>query len=364
MAFPQLPFCALRTRRIGRASSSLDLALLSSQSGIDLVRPASSVFSLPITSSNLTASDLKQAFSTLGVASLTSEAVASEVKQLSSCIPISLISGQASLNIVVPDLDADLAIYKDKYNAAGSTFATGEQAALSTFIATLKTAGIWSKIGFLWVCPASPSNIASGAIYLKPYASTNAMTLNNFVLGDFSINGLIGNGSTKYADTNILSSDLFNTTNMGLGVCSHTSGSVFQFEVGAYGTPAGFAYIALLTKFSDNNTYWISGNDTGAVITDNTTNGQGLYFGNLSGTTATIYKDKTTLVSGSSTGTKNPINVNLYAWGGNFNGTLNYPSNRRLSLIIATNKTALSTTERDSLYDAYSDYCSSIGRTL
>lgn len=112
-------------------------------------------------------------------------------------------------------LDVDAAAYIAAVSSAGGTIAAPQQQAFSTFVATLKTASIWSKL--LDVGTFSGGTLASAAVKLKS-ANGLSCVLNNFVLGDLTSKGLKSTTTTKYANTRVPVSALPGTGFCGLGV--------------------------------------------------------------------------------------------------------------------------------------------------
>lgn len=95
--------------------------------------------------------------------------------------------------------DADAEAYIAAVEAAdGDRLEYGVRQAISQFVAGCKTDGIWSAIKA--ACVLCGARTLSGA--LTPLVGSGP-TNNNFVSGDYSRTlGLLGNGSTKYLNTN------------------------------------------------------------------------------------------------------------------------------------------------------------------
>lgn len=99
----------------------------------------------------------------------------------------------------VRQLDLDAARYLAAVEAAdGARLEPAVRAAVNTFVVGCKADGIWTPIKAS--CILAGARTLSGA--LVPLAGA-APTNNNFVSGDYSRSlGLVGNGSTKYLDSN------------------------------------------------------------------------------------------------------------------------------------------------------------------
>jgi len=97
------------------------------------------------------------------------------------------------------NLDPDAAVYIDRVETAdGQSLEEGVKLAYSTFVAGCKDDGIWDAIKAS--CILAGARTLNGA--LVPLVGT-APTSYNFVAGDYDREtGLIGDGSTKYLDSN------------------------------------------------------------------------------------------------------------------------------------------------------------------
>jgi hypothetical protein len=94
--------------------------------------------------------------------------------------------------------DADAANYFARIVAAGSTITDTNKAAVNAFVTGCKADGIWSAIKASCLL-AGPDTLAGALVPLVGPAPTNF----NFVTGDYNrVTGLVGDGSTKYLDSN------------------------------------------------------------------------------------------------------------------------------------------------------------------
>jgi hypothetical protein len=104
--------------------------------------------------------------------------------------------------LLVDDPDA-LAYLAAVETADGQTLESGVRLAVNTFVKSCKSDGIWPAIKAS--CILSGARTLAGA--LVPLVGT-APTNNNFVSGDYNRKtGLVGNGSSKYLNSNRLDSD-------------------------------------------------------------------------------------------------------------------------------------------------------------
>jgi hypothetical protein len=108
-----------------------------------------------------------------------------------------LIFAKDQVRTVVSDVDATL--YIQAVEAAdGQRLESGVATAINAFVLGCKADGIWSAIKAS--CILAGARTLTGA--LVPLAGT-APTNNNFVSGDYNREtGLVGDGSTKYLDSN------------------------------------------------------------------------------------------------------------------------------------------------------------------
>ena len=96
-------------------------------------------------------------------------------------------------------LDPDAAVYIDRVEAVdGQSLEEGVKLAYSTFVSGCKTDGIWDAIKASCIL-AGARTLAGALVPLVGAAPTNY----NFVSGDYDREtGLVGDGSTKYLDSN------------------------------------------------------------------------------------------------------------------------------------------------------------------
>lgn len=95
--------------------------------------------------------------------------------------------------------DPDAGDYFKRIMAAGSSISANNKAAVARFIIGCKADGIWNAIRTSCILAASDT-LAGALVPLKGAAPTN---VGPFDAGDYSRTlGLIGNGTTKYLDTN------------------------------------------------------------------------------------------------------------------------------------------------------------------
>jgi hypothetical protein len=95
-------------------------------------------------------------------------------------------------------VDPDAADYFARIAAAGSSISVDNKAAVDAFVRGCKTDGIWAAIKASCLL-AGPDDLTGALVPLGGSAPTNF----NFVAGDYNrVTGLLGNGTTKYLDSN------------------------------------------------------------------------------------------------------------------------------------------------------------------
>ena len=97
-----------------------------------------------------------------------------------------------------PPFDSDAAVYFAAIVSAGSSITSANKIAVNDFIVGCKSDGIWTAIKACCLL-AGPDNLTGALVPLVGSAPTN----NNFVSGNYSrTTGLVGDGSTKYINSN------------------------------------------------------------------------------------------------------------------------------------------------------------------
>lgn len=127
--------------------------------------------------------------------------------------------------------------------------------ALNTFVGTLKGAGVWTKIA---TCNFyAPDSLIAAITPLVVGIGVDPWTNHNFVAGDLTVNGLIGDGSTKYLETGYnpnAGGSILTTTSNGIVAYIFTDNTNgVQSSMGAYGPGAGPLF-GLLTHYNVNQT--------------------------------------------------------------------------------------------------------------
>lgn len=121
--------------------------------------------------------------------------------------------------------------------------------AVNNFYRALQNTSYFSKIKAI-NCFVPDSLIAAQTPLISTVGN-KIWTNNNFVVGDLTINGLVGNGSTKSLNTGITCSSIFSTSNMGTTIYVPTSSAGVGHN---YGCASNQAYANDCVA-----TFWVSG---------------------------------------------------------------------------------------------------------
>jgi hypothetical protein len=191
----------------------------------------------------------------------------------------------------VAGYDTDAQAYITAVEAAdGQALETGVRDAIDAFVVGCKADGIWTAIKASCIL-AGARTLAGALVPLKGTAPTN----NNFVSGDYNREtGLLGNGSSKYLNSNRTgSADPQNSQHLAVWVStSQNNGGVYcgvenavdrdTLYSGANGTNFGFALKAptitatavgtptgliAASRSSSSLTSWVAGSSTGTSST-------------------------------------------------------------------------------------------------
>ena len=156
---------------------------------------------------------------------------------------------QTTRGVLASGLDADALSYITSVEAAdGQALESAVKTAINTFVKGCKNDGIWNAIKAS--CILAGARTLSGALVpLRGTAPTNF----NFVSGDYNRKtGLVGNGSTKYLDSNRnINTDPQN--NFSISIFPTTLGVSPQAYIGAGGVSVGSSQI---NQSATNNTFY------------------------------------------------------------------------------------------------------------
>jgi len=189
------------------------------------------------------------------------------------------------------------------------------------------------------VCCLVPDNLIASITPLIRGVGNNPWTNMNFVASDLTVNGLVGNGTSKYLKTGIIPNSVFSDNNSaGLTLYIHTGGNYESCDIGA--TDALWTNsFELFVDYSDGYSYFDCYALSGGRISGSNSAWTGFLSGNRTASNATIiYKANsstalTTVASGSNAPTQVRPSYEIYCFALDVANALSAPlmSARRLS---------------------------------
>ena len=208
------------------------------------------------------------------------------------------------------DAVAYIAAVEAADTAAGQSggLETATKMAINSFIKGCKADGIWPSIKAS--CILSGARTLNGA--LVPLTGT-APTNNNFVSGDYNRKtGLVGDGSTKYLDSNRNNNaDPQDSQHLSVFISVQSTGTTNGNYIAA-GNFSTNGSSALQTASSNANMFARSRNKLGAAYTAKVTG----FFGKSRSTSASFaYRFSSTTATTSST-SQTPVNDNVFVFRG------------------------------------------------
>jgi hypothetical protein len=146
------------------------------------------------------------------------------------------------LRPIANNLDPDAAVYLNAVAVAdGQQLEPAVRKAINDFVVGLKADSIWTPIKAL--CLLMGPRTLAGA--LTPLVGTAPTNNGPFVSGDYNREtGLVGNGSSKYLDSNRANS-ADPQTNYHLAVLVNTAATGAQFYAGVFSTAGGSSSLAV-----------------------------------------------------------------------------------------------------------------------
>ncbi len=206
----------------------------------------------------------------------------------------------------------------------GASPSVGTKNALTTFVDGLVTDGLLSKMKA--ICCLVPDSLTAALTPLIVGGGNDPWTNNGFVSGDLTVNGLIGNGTSKYLDTG-LNPSLIYSSPVSAGLTVYVSGNVTgvtECDFGSFpsGTFPSAAVMALYPNYSNVSYLDCFGQSTGRISAA-TSGFTGYHSGNCGvlggGVTEVIYRANsvvghTTLVSSTSAASQTSPNAHMLAF--------------------------------------------------
>lgn len=194
--------------------------------------------------------------------------------------------------------DADAEAF---FTAASITDST-QKSAINQLVLDLKSYNIWTKMKALY--PIVGGSASSHAVNLKTPGTYNL----TFATGvTHSSNGMVGNGSTGYANTSLNPSSVLSLNSSHISYYSRSNVAENVYDMGAGTDPV--AYLAFNSQNSLNTSRALV-ND-GTVDTVANTNSQGFYIANRTASNVKNFFKNNTKTINVSTASGNLVNLNL-----------------------------------------------------
>jgi hypothetical protein len=235
--------------------------------------------------------------------------------------------------------------------AAGITDAT-QVNAINTLVVSLKVYSIWTK--FKAIYPIVGGTASSHAVNLKTPGTFN-LTYGTGVT--HSSTGMVGNGTSGYADTNLTPSTVLTLNSTHYGYYSRTDNNSTQVDLGGLsGSLQNFMQIR------NANVATFSVHQTAPYTSFANTNSQGFYLANR--TASNVFNGwkngaKVVTTANLSTGL---LGINLYLLAYNLNGAAALYSTRQCA--FASIGDGLTDTDAANFYTAVQAFQTTLGRQV
>jgi len=221
--------------------------------------------------------------------------------------------------------DPDAQSYITAVEAAdGQALEVGVRDAINAFVVGCKSDGIWAAIKA--ACIMAGARTLAGA--LVPLVGT-APTNNNFVAGDYDREtGLVGDGSTKYLDSNRGNNvDPQNNHSQGIFINTAQSSGASVYIGSGGGTATGATHqgvdYSLSTSFHRSRFgTTVAGRAGGQSSTG--------FFGMTRSSGSSFTYRVAGISTASNTASQTPAGGNVYVFGRNVSNSVNFPTNGRL----------------------------------
>ncbi len=214
--------------------------------------------------------------------------------------------------------------------AGGAVPSTATQAALSTFLQAIYGSTLFCKM--IFVNCLVPDSLTAALTPLIQAAGSASWTNHNFIAGDLTVNGLIGNGSSKYLDTGATPSPTLEGQLLGMSAYVHTYGGGTFLGSAVVTTYTNAVLLQVGATVAVYDCPYASG--TGRVTASGLTNPTGYISANRTAVNdARIYAASSGVahaqIGVSTTSTSLQVNaLNLWAFAGNYPTNPTYSSAR------------------------------------
>jgi hypothetical protein len=225
-----------------------------------------------------------------------------------------------------------------------------EQNALIQLVVDLKNVGLWDKMDVIY--PFIGGTALSNSFNLK---NTNQYQITWYGTVTHNSNGITGDGSSGYGDTNY---DISAVNNFSLGIYSRTNVEEATYEIGSFNSSLNNTATYLRIKVTDTMLYNINSiepssvpnSDSSGFFASSRVSNMDLSY-NIRGISTTITK-----VS------DNTPNLNLYILGLNFNNSLFGASSKNLAFCYLSK--GLTSNEINNLATIVQDFQTALGRNI
>lgn len=246
-------------------------------------------------------------------------------------------------------------LYLAAVNSTAGTISTRSLQHVDKFVRDCKEAGVWGKL--IEVGVFAGDQLAAAQTKVK-YATLPYYTSVNFVSGDYSeATGLLGDGATKYLNTNFDGSTIPATCHVS-AYLREDPVSTIQYWMGT-NDGGGTQFLFLGTQAPDSVTRL--GGTTQATLAGATT--RGFYYGERAANNdLKLYKNNAPIASSATVTTLSLPAQNVYAFARNAGGTpTSYTATRLSFLSVGQN---LSAQERTDYYNAVQTLQVNLGRAV
>jgi hypothetical protein len=189
--------------------------------------------------------------------------------------------------IKVPSgVDADAQAFFDRVTTAGGTLSQTEKDAVNTLTLSLKSAGVWTLMKAIY--PMVGASSAACAQNLKSSSFTGTFSSG----WAFTSNGIFGNGSSTYMDTNFLPSTNMTLSSGHFSIYNRTNVEEPKCDIGTTDGNFGAANeILLMTRYTGLGSVNVFTQYNGAIANSDST---GFYITNRNSLTNTTgFKNST-----------------------------------------------------------------------
>jgi hypothetical protein len=248
--------------------------------------------------------------------------------------------------------------------AAGITNPT-QQSAVNQFVLDLKSAKIWTKMKAIY--PIVGGTASTHKWNLKNPLDTDAAFRLTFSTGwTHSSTGMVGNGTSAYANTNLMPNTALSLSTAHVSYYSRTNVAADDVEMGCSITASEQPIIYLTTRYSSNQQLIGIGNASGtSFISTTETDSRGLFIASRTSLSSLkLYKNNTikATATGTTTMTQLPT-VALYLAAYNYYvGTPSGYSGKECA--FASIGDGLTDTEAANLYTAVQNYQTTLARQV